>query len=95
MTYPDPLEAAFLRLRHAADADEYVPTERVIDEVLRRLKDARQRLEALRWQVEHEGCAASHLGETTYECRADAPCGLCRLRAERDRLRAESHMEKP
>lgn len=29
MTYPDPLEAAFLRLRHAADADEYVPTERV------------------------------------------------------------------
>lgn len=49
---------------------------------------ANKQLAALRWQVEHEGCAASHLGETTYECRADAPCGLCRLRSERDALRA-------
>lgn len=49
---------------------------------------ANKQLDALRWQVENEGCAASHLGETTYECRADAPCGLCRLRSERDRLRA-------
>lgn len=55
---------------------------------LRDVREARKQLDALRWQVEHEGCAASHLGETTYECRADAPCGLCRLRAERDRLRA-------
>lgn len=50
--------------------------------------DAHRRLDALRWQIENEGCAASHLGETTYECRADAPCGLCRLRSERDKLRA-------
>jgi hypothetical protein len=34
------LEAAFLRLRHAADADEYVPTEQVIDTVLARLTRA-------------------------------------------------------
>jgi len=51
-----------------------------------RSKNAALRAEvaALRWQVEHEGCAASHIGETTYECHADAPCGLCRLRGERD-----------
>lgn len=47
-----------------------------------------KQLAALRWQVEHEGCAASHLGETTYECRADAPCGLCRLRNERDQAKS-------
>jgi hypothetical protein len=49
--------------------------------------DAEKRLSALLWQVENEGCAVSHLGETTYECRADAICGLCRLRQERDALR--------
>lgn len=46
--------------------------------------------DALLWQIEHEGCAVSHIGETTYECRADSPCGLCRLRGQRDRLRAEN-----
>jgi len=65
--------------------------EDVIDLLRRDVREARKQLDALRWQVEHEGCAASHLGETTYECRADAPCGLCRLRAERDRLRAALH----
>ena len=49
--------------------------------------DAEKRLNALLWQVENEGCAVSHLGETTYECRADAVCGLCKLRQERDSLR--------
>jgi hypothetical protein len=44
-------------------------------------------LAALRWQVEHHGCAAAHLGETTYECNVQEPCGLCRLRAERDAAR--------
>ena len=45
----DPLEQAFLRLRDAADADEYVPTEQVIDTVLARLATAsRERDEALR-----------------------------------------------
>lgn len=48
MTYPDPLEAAFLRLRHAADADEYVPMERVIDTVLARLAALRVENERLR-----------------------------------------------
>lgn len=38
----DPLEAAFLRLRHAADADEYVPPEQVIDAVLNRLRDSKE-----------------------------------------------------
>lgn len=43
----DLLEEAFLRLRHAAHADEYVPMERVIDAVLKRLRDAeRERDEA-------------------------------------------------
>lgn len=55
--------------------------------LLRELDAATRRLDALRWQVENEGCAASFLGETTYECKADAPCGLCRLRSERDALR--------
>ena len=49
--------------------------------------DAQKRLDALRWQIENEGCVVSHLGETTYECRADVTCGLCRLRQERDALR--------
>ncbi len=44
----DPLEQAFLRLRHAADADEYVPTEQVIDTVLARLAAARAENERLR-----------------------------------------------
>jgi len=35
------LEQAFLRLRDAADADEYIPTEQVIDTVLARLAAAR------------------------------------------------------
>jgi len=62
----------------------------LVGEVTRLRAEAR-RADALLWQVEHEGCAASHVGETTYECRADAPCGLCRLRAERNRLRAALH----
>ncbi len=44
----DPLEAAFLRLRLTADADEYVSMERVIDTVLARLADARAEVTALR-----------------------------------------------
>ena len=44
----DPLERAFLRLRDAADADEYVPTEQVIDTVLARLAAARAENERLR-----------------------------------------------
>jgi len=44
----DPLEQAFLRLRDAADADEYVPTEQVIDTVLMRLADARAEPAAFR-----------------------------------------------
>lgn len=44
----DPLEQAFLRLRDAADADEYVPTEQVIDTVLMRLAVARAENERLR-----------------------------------------------
>ena len=38
------------------------------------------RAEALSWQIDNEGCAASHKGETTYNCDATKPCGLCRLR---------------
>ena len=44
----DPLEQAFRRLRDAADADEYVPTEQVIDTVLMRLAVARAENERLR-----------------------------------------------
>lgn len=40
--------------------------------------------DAMQMPTQGEGCAASHIGETTYECHADAPCGLCRLRGERD-----------
>lgn len=46
----DPLEQAFLRLRDAADADEYVPTEQVIDTVLARLAAAHS---ALRLGMSH------------------------------------------
>lgn len=44
----DPLEQVFLRLRDAADADEYVPTEQVIDTVLARLAAARAEPSAFR-----------------------------------------------
>lgn len=44
----DTLDQAFLRLRDAADADEYVPTEQVIDAVLARLAAARAENERLR-----------------------------------------------
>jgi hypothetical protein len=44
----DPLEQAFRRLRDAADADEYVPTEQVIDTVLTRLAAARAEPSAFR-----------------------------------------------
>lgn len=45
---PGPWEKAVLRLRHAADADEYLPTEKVIDTVLARLAAARAENELLR-----------------------------------------------
>lgn len=46
--------------------------------------DVRRRLIALQWQVDNAGCAAANMCETTYECDATKPCGLCRLRGERD-----------
>lgn len=57
------------------------------------LDEWRQRAEAkasaLRWQIEHQGCAVSREGETTYECRVDSLCGLCRLRGRAERAEAE------
>ncbi len=38
-------------------------------------------------QIEHEGCAFADVGQRTYECNVTAPCGLCRLRGERDAMR--------
>ena len=49
-------------------------------EVIARVRIERDRLVALEWQIEHEGCAVSHKHERTYECRVEHPCGLCRLR---------------
>lgn len=37
-------------------------------------------LAALRYQAQAGGCELSTVGENSYHCRADAPCGLCRLR---------------
>jgi hypothetical protein len=45
--------------------------------------------DALRDQIEAGGCAAAHIGERTLECDATRPCGLCRLRGERDEARAK------
>ena len=47
-------------------------------------KDWEVAYKSLLWQIEVEGCAVSGPGETTYECAADKPCGLCRLRSQRD-----------
>lgn len=63
--------------------DDY---EAVLRSEVRRL---RAECDSLRYQIEREGCAVARLGETTYECRADAPCGLCRLRTKNAQLRAD------
>jgi hypothetical protein len=47
-------------------------------------KDWEAAYKSLLWQIEVEGCAVAGPGETTYECAADKPCGLCRLRSQRD-----------
>jgi chromosome segregation ATPase len=53
-------------------------------------RDAADRfLRALRDQVETGGCAAAHAGETTYECRPEQTCGLCRLRQRAERAERE------
>lgn len=48
-----------------------------------------KRVHALEDQIEHAGCSAAHEGERTYECRIEAPCGLCRLRARAEAAEAE------
>lgn len=47
-------------------------------------KDWEAAYKCLLWQIEVEGCAVSQPGGTTYECAADKPCGLCRLREQRN-----------
>jgi len=56
---------------------------------------AEQVVAALRDQIERGGCAAAHAGETTYECDAAKPCGLCRLRgrAEAAERRADHNYD--
>lgn len=75
-SYPDEREVTWLAL----ECRRLRAEEKRLDRVVAGLRD----------QIEREGCAASHLGELTYECDATKPCGLCRLRGERDRLRAEN-----
>lgn len=61
----DSLEQAFLRLRDAADADEYVPTEQVIHTVLMHLAAARaenKRLRAQNERLRHVLADTLHLG---------------------------------
>lgn len=41
----------------------------------------KKKAESLEWQIENLGCSASRKGETTYECNAERPCGLCRTRS--------------
>lgn len=48
----------------------------------------REELSALLDQIDHAGCTVARCGERTYECPADATCGLCRMRNERDTARA-------
>ena len=47
----------------------------------------KRKYEALVWQVQIEGCEVAHIGEYTYECNVQSPCGLCRLRQDRDKYR--------
>lgn len=63
----DPLEQAFLRLRHAADADEYVPTERVIDEVLRRLKEHERSAAYMRKEIDRLYRALAYARDTVHD----------------------------
>ena len=50
-----------------------------------------KKLTALEYQVETEGCAAAHYGETTYECDIQNPCGLCRMRNKYSALLDNQH----
>jgi hypothetical protein len=74
----DRLDDAFLRLRAAAHADEYVPMENVIEFVL--AENARLRAEAEQADEEATTLANSDLATTEQVVRA--------LRAENERLRA-------
>jgi hypothetical protein len=52
----------------------------------------RAKYESLVFQIGIEGCMVAHLGEYTYECSASDPCGLCRMRSERDDFRKRLKM---
>ncbi len=74
---------------HARDAREKQELRSELEKVSRNRVHAARQLDALRWQVEHHGCAVAHMGETTFECDATSPCGLCRLRHERDKAASD------
>ena len=73
---------------HVEDADELAKDLSYNDEEIRKQRDranyAEKKLKALHYQIEFEGCEASHYGETTYECNIRNECNLCKLREEKD-----------
>lgn len=86
-----PLLATLRRLiPDATEAiDEFAKLAKYVDEVEARAEKAERALAALRDQVAVAGCAASALGERTYNCRHDNLCGLCRLRHRAENAKRE------
>lgn len=70
--------------------DRFVAEKARAEQAEHSLAASERALAALRYQAQAGGCELSTVGENSYHCRADALCGLCRLRhraeqAERDR----------
>jgi hypothetical protein len=82
MDVPWEHDAAFIAAARTREPELARAVLRLLDE----RNHHRRRHEALKFQIDNEGCVAAHIGERTYECDATKPCGLCRLRAARDEL---------
>lgn len=60
--------------------DRFVAEKARAEQAEHSLVASERALAALRYQAQAGGCELSTVGENSYHCRADALCGLCRLR---------------
>lgn len=60
--------------------DRFVAEKARAEQAEHSLAASERALAALRYQAQAGGCELSTVGENFYHCRADALCGLCRLR---------------
>jgi hypothetical protein len=84
--------------RRCAHRDAALSWLKVLDLTMRehtewraRAERAEAKLRALQWQIDHCGCSESHIGELTYECDIQNPCGMCRLRIRAERAERSWH----